>query len=81
MDASALRSLMAQPTMTREPATKGCFSFESYQRARFLCQEFVREKPGTGDPLAQLRDSGSARTVVAFYARQHGKPDATIKAV
>lgn len=67
-------ALMAQPTMTRA-SDKGLFlSFESYQRARFLCQEFVRSK----DREIHWRSFAipdPPKTVVAFYTRQHGKPE------
>lgn len=66
-------AVMAQPAATLA-SDKGLFlNFESYQRARFLCQEFVRGQ----DREIHWRSFAipdPPEKVVAFYMRQHGKP-------
>jgi len=71
--AGLLLAVLEIPVAT-QASDKGAFlSFESYQRARLLCQEFVHSKTmeihwrsfAIPDPPAK---------VVAFYSQQHGTP-------
>lgn len=67
-------AVLVTPAATRA-SDKGLFlNFESYQRARLLCQEFVRSQ----DREIHWRSFAipdSPKSVVAFYMRQHGKPE------
>lgn len=68
-----LLAVLALPAATQASDKALFLDFDSYQRARFLCQEFVRSKDleihwrsfAIPDPPAK---------VVDFYTRHHGKP-------